>query len=305
MNSFNPNRQLYLLTGKGGVGKTSLALALSLALREHFAIHNPHKKIFYFPFKQSAPSLELQLIEDSAPKVGKNLQIAYEEIQSAEIYIGRKLHSELIARFIMSAPFFRSLFHMLPSLSYMILLGHMISDLKNDPNLTIVIDAPASGHANVLLDSMTTFQNIFKSGVLVDDIFMMKDFLNNEHKSSLHAILLPQLLSLQESMEMLTYVQGKIYLGEIFVNQILPSEISQMLDSISKNSNHTAYPHSLIEKYNNEKDVLSTLENTNSTSMLKLPYVYQAEQDGIGKSESHSLHRLLALKSIFLETFKY
>ena len=92
----------------------------------------------------------------------------------------KKLGSKIIAEWILKTTFFKSLLNITPSIGYMISLGHIIDRLEEDPSLTIVIDAPASGHTLSLFNSTHNFREMFKVGPLVEDIHRMHNFLKEK-----------------------------------------------------------------------------------------------------------------------------
>jgi len=146
------HRRLYIFTGKGGVGKTSLAMSFTKQLQLE------GKNVLYYcfyqlPEKKLWDALKLPVLDIELEK-------------SAETYIGRKLNSKTIASWIMMTHFFKSLFQILPALGHMILLGHIIDELENNPNLIIVLDSPASGHALTMFESSTNFKNCGSSNFL-------------------------------------------------------------------------------------------------------------------------------------------
>ncbi len=189
------NHRLYVITGKGGVGKTSLALAMTLELNRQ------GKKAKYFSFLQHRP---IDLIQKL------NLpSLDYELESSAEIYIARKLKSETVAYWIMRTPFFKALFQMIPGLSHMILFGHIIDELEKDPELIIVMDAPASGHALTMFESTYTFETIFKSGLIVKDIERMNRFISTKGNMLTMTVSLPSPMSYQEAIELRSALELK------------------------------------------------------------------------------------------------
>lgn len=180
--------RLYVVTGKGGVGKTTLSMALAKSLKEK------GHKVQYNSF-------------DVAPKFEslKALGIPYFELfldNSMKEYMGRRLKSDMIAGWIMKTPFFSSLLNMLPALGQMILLGHIIDKLNDDPDLHIVIDAPASGHSLTLFQSTHNFKDMFKEGLLVQDINKMHSFLHTEGNLEIWVATLPTRMAIQEGMEL-------------------------------------------------------------------------------------------------------
>jgi arsenite-transporting ATPase len=182
------HRRLYIFTGKGGVGKTTLAMSFTKQLQRE------GRQVLYYcfyqlPEKQLWDALKLPVLELELEK-------------SAEIYIAKKLNSKTIASWIMLTHFFKSLFQILPALGHMILLGHIIDELEKNPELIIVLDSPASGHALTMFESSTNFKNIFKTGLIVKDIERMQNFLNTEANIATYIIANPTDLAMTEAREL-------------------------------------------------------------------------------------------------------
>jgi arsenite-transporting ATPase len=199
---------MYFFTGKGGVGKTSFSLALTKFL------HQNGVNVLYCSFDQAPP---LKLI--------KSLQIPFlhQTIkESAEIYIEKKLGSKIVAKWIMKTAFFKSLLNITPSIGHMICLGHLIDRLEKDPGLTIVIDAPASGHSLSLFNSTQNFKEMFQKGPLVDDIYRMHNFLNNEQNLKIAILCLPNIMNIQEAIELQEGIQKLEFVGPVItLNQVI------------------------------------------------------------------------------------
>ena len=139
--------RLQIITGKGGVGKTTFAVQKAMRLRQE------GKDAFYV-------SLDEKLDEEIILKTGIK-QKFFETTSSMQIYIARKLGSNLIARWVAEAPFFKALFNILPSLGMMITLGHIIDELEKNPNYVFILDAPATGHTLSLFESTMNYRRIF------------------------------------------------------------------------------------------------------------------------------------------------
>ena len=211
-----PHR-LYIITGKGGVGKTSLSLALAKKLKED------GNKALYNSFDQEDQSALCK--ELNIPSLHLELE------KSAEIYMGKKLGSEMVASWIMKTPFFKSLFNMIPGLGHMILLGHVIDLLEDDPTLTIVLDSPSSGHAMTMFESSHNFKEIFGSGLLVEDINRMHRFIYGENSLKNYIVSLPTKMALNESKEVKDHLQELNFKNtEVLINDCLSPLLSSKED---------------------------------------------------------------------------
>ena len=149
-------KRLYIFTGKGGVGKTTLSLAFARKLIEE------NKKCLYIYFennkidnkKVSSKELDQEATSLGIKKLGLDL------LDCSQEYIGKKLKSDKIAKWVVATPFFQSLVNMIPGLSYVIYMGKILELLMEDPELTIVLDSPSSGHALTMFESTHNFNNI-------------------------------------------------------------------------------------------------------------------------------------------------
>src|SRR5690606_11184672 len=94
------------------------------------------------------------------------------------------------------------LINMVPGFTYLIFLGKVLEMGNEDPNLIVVLDAPASGHALTMIESTTNFQEIFKSGVIFEDTAKMLSRLNDPKYTQIHVVTLPGVLAWQEAVEL-------------------------------------------------------------------------------------------------------
>lgn len=206
-------KRFYVFTGKGGVGKTTLSMSFALALK------NRGKNVRYHSFYQS-------------PKMGllTRLGIPFLDISisgSAEKYIAKKLGSKTLATWIMSTHFFKSLFQMVPGLGHMILLGDLINECNQNPDLILVIDSPASGHALTMFESSQNFKRIFKSGPIVEDIEKMKEKMQDKSFLKTFIITLPNDMAYTEALEVAAELKDYPHY-EIIKNRSLIDYISSL-----------------------------------------------------------------------------
>lgn len=226
------------------------------------------RKVLYNSFDQPLPEEML-----------KELSIPYFKLcmdTSAKEYIGRKLHSETIAGWIMKTPFFSSLFNMLPGLGHMILLGHIISRLEEDPELTIVIDSPSSGHAITMFESPLNFRDMFRTGLIVEDIDRMEKFLFENDHLQVFITGLPTLMATQEASDLAKELEKRNVRNPMYLlNDLLT------LNKAVQNTSRDELPDFIQTKCELEKEVESTLEET----WIPIPHF----------SESDNKHLVIAI----------
>ena len=248
--------RLYIVTGKGGVGKTTVSHAITKLLIDEGV------KAQYSSFDQKTP---LAILEENTPYFDTTPE------KSSEIYIGLKLNSPVIAKWIMKAPFFNALFQVLPPLGHMILLGHIIKELEDNPNKTIVIDSPASGHSMSMLSALTNFKEIFGIGLLVEDIHRMTAFMRNPKLTKVIVNTIPTEMSLEEGKELEQfYKDWGIKNSQMLVNNSLssgkmPFQSSELIEKKKK------IETSLISHLDiSEKNLLPQIFSQNSSNVTHI-----------------------------------
>jgi len=256
------NHRLYIVSGKGGTGKTSFSLALSRLL------HKNGKKVQYTAFDHEADKELLNNLE--VPFFDTTIE------KSCEKYIGLKLKSLTIAKWIMRTPFFSALFSILPSLGSMILLGHFIKELEDDRDLVLVLDSPSTGHAKAMIEATNIFKEIFRAGVLVEDIHRMHSFLHNPTNVKSYICSLPTEMSIQEAGELKSFMLKKELKNTSLVLNNFISENDAKETSLSF----------LKQKINSEKEILGYFHESHAFEILLKKHFKHDQIDIIKKIET-------------------
>ena len=198
-------KQFYIITGKGGVGKTISALSMSYFLKES------GRKVLYVNFDETEYDQAIKSLGIETKKL--NL------FESLEEYISRKLNSRPLASWIVATEFFRSIVNIVPGLSYLVYLGDILDQLQSNPELTIVLDSPSSGHAITMLESARNYGEIFRSGIIFNDIQKMLEFIKEEDRLQVNICTLPTEMAIAESLELKNYIKTlEIENSKIFLN---------------------------------------------------------------------------------------
>ena len=202
-------QRLYIFAGKGGVGKT----ALSLAFTRHLLNHDK-KNVVYTFFEQNYASYLCENL--NIPRLQIKMMDALGE------YVEKKMGSKMVANTILKTPFFKSLFHMLPGLGYVGLLGSLVDRLRKDESLIAVLDPPATGHLLTMFSSLHNFKEVLGVGIFANDIEKIKSFVNSESTCKVTVVSLPTEMALQEAIdlkaELAHYIQGDV---DVIVNDSL------------------------------------------------------------------------------------
>jgi anion-transporting ArsA/GET3 family ATPase len=178
-------KRLFFFTGKGGVGKSTLAQAFCLHLKKQGL------EFSYLTYDDHALNIHPDLIHAHTKLNLKNCM---------QDYLTLKLHSKVLATLLLKTPFFHSLMEIIPGFSYLTYIGAILKSFQDQPKKFHVIDTAASGHALSFFSSLDIFKKIFSKGPLVND---MNDLLSSVHEraGAVICINLPTDLSQTESEE--------------------------------------------------------------------------------------------------------
>lgn len=238
----NKTKRCYIFTGKGGVGKTTLAFSFCEYLKSQ------NKKVALVYFKNSK-------LDENPTQYNEVLELAsdfdidvrgLELLESSQKYIAMKLKSATIASWVIKTPFFKSLINMIPGFNYLIYIGQILHFLEEDPELTVVLDSPSSGHALTMLEATKNFHNIFQSGILHNDTTWMLNSLIKPDFLKINIITLPTQLALNEAVELDSSIQNieKLETGIYCNNIMVPHENDEL-------------PEFLKKKISNEKEAIA------------------------------------------------
>lgn len=216
-------RRLLIVTGKGGVGKTSVCAALALAAARE---------------GRRVLCCEVGAKPRLAPLFGE----AQEEITPLEVrpglftlsvrpepamreYALMKLKFQALYRAVFENRLVRAFLRMIPSLAETVVLGKIWYEVQAREGEgwrwdLVLLDAPATGHGLSLLRVPQTLLETLPEGAMRDDAEAMHATLVDPETTSLQIVTLPEETPVQETVELYQQVRDvlEIPLGRIFLN---------------------------------------------------------------------------------------
>lgn len=232
-------KRLIFVSGKGGVGKTTVAVLLGLV-----AAHAKKRVLI----------VEMNSSGRVAPIFGSDAAVG-EEVALAPYISGLNLSPKrCFEEFVLSQVRFRAIYETFfnnkyvtnfmgatPGLNEILMLGkiwelerEMRSRLFREKQYDLVIvDAAATGHGLSCLEVPNVLESVVKVGPLYKKAHLINELLADTEKTAMCLVTLAEEMPVTESIE---YVQAlrtrtKLAFGPIFINAIIPEPASVRMPS--------------------------------------------------------------------------
>ena len=229
------DRQLLFVTGKGGVGKTTVAAALALA-----AGRQGRKRVIVCEVGGQARIPALLGAEPGTP--GEEVQIderlwatTIDPRQALEEWLARILGSRQLTQLLARSNFFSAFVGAAPGAAELVAMTKSWElsqqqrwDRKRRGYDLVIVDAPASGHAIGMLRTPGTFADIARVGPIASQSERVREFLGDSKRSAYVAVALPAELPVSETLDLGGRLRRAIgrRLEAIVVNGVLPARLT-------------------------------------------------------------------------------
>ncbi|MDF1563702.1 MAG: ArsA-related P-loop ATPase [Deltaproteobacteria bacterium] len=219
-------RRLLVVTGKGGVGKSTLSAALASAA------HAQGKRVLVcevgmtrrLPPLLGAPTGGTDRDAMLEVRPGLFTQAIRPEPAMRE-YALMKLKFQTIYRAVFENRLVRAFLRMIPSLAETVVLGKVWFEVQAREGSgwrwdLVILDAPATGHGISLLRVPQTLLETLPPGAMRDDAEQMHATLTDPKTTSLQIVTLPEETPVVEAIELFGQVRDdlQIPVGQIFLN---------------------------------------------------------------------------------------
>jgi anion-transporting ArsA/GET3 family ATPase len=223
--------ELVVISGKGGVGRTTVAAALARAAAD------AGKRVLV---AASGTTDRLGRMFGRREPVGTSIATLAPGIDAVNMTPESALHeygllilrSELVTRAVFENRAVRSFLGAVPGLDAYAVLGkawwHTTERTSGRPRYDLVIlDGPASGHATLMLRIPGAILAAMPKGPLARDARALLDLLHDPARAALLIVTLAEELPAREAVELATAARGTLGLplGPLVVNAV-PSEAS-------------------------------------------------------------------------------
>jgi anion-transporting ArsA/GET3 family ATPase len=202
------DKKLWIITGKGGVGKSTLAESLA---QESSA---KGKKVLWLKITNAGQ--DENIVEQNLTRISLN---PYETLKE---YIDYKIPVKALSRLLSENTVMEALFKISPGLTDLALIGKAVFEAQNQDWDLVVFDAPSTGHGIGMFYAPMIYEKIFSRGTLHEDNQNIIQFLRDPSQTSIFLITLPEEMPLAETTELHGHLTQKLQLpiGGLFFNRL-------------------------------------------------------------------------------------
>jgi anion-transporting ArsA/GET3 family ATPase len=216
------DRRLIIVTGKGGVGKTTVAAGLALMLAEEgrrvLACEVDAKGDLAAAFEVPAPGF-------SPDAVMSNLSLmAMDTEASLREYLRLHLKIPVVGRIGPLAKAFDFVATAAPGVKEILTVGKLCYEVRERHYDTIVVDASATGHIVGQLAAPQAINDLVRVGLIRSQTDWMLDILSDPAATGVAVVTTPEEMPVAETIELVGRVEAEttVEVAMVIVNRVLP-----------------------------------------------------------------------------------
>lgn len=235
------NTPLTFVTGKGGVGKTTVASALAL----YFSQKDYRTLLIEFGNRNGLANffeLHTTLEPGRFYELSYNLHLlSITPQQCLSEYGLRKLRFKTLFKLIFGNPTVAALLRGIPGMDDLLLLGKILYHVDGswggkDLYQRVIVDAPSTGQGIALFSLTGMILEAVKTGPMVNEVKRMHNFLHAPESTSFILTTIPEELAVEEAIEMYKTMKARFGLSaaRVVVNKVLNTGIGETEAEIAR-----------------------------------------------------------------------
>jgi anion-transporting ArsA/GET3 family ATPase len=300
-------KRLAIVTGKGGVGKSTVALALGLA-----AAARGKRTILCEVGAQERLSSVFHRAEVGFHEVemAENLwAISIDPDESMREYVLLQLKVKAMRDLLFRSRIFTYLAAATPGLKELVTIGKLWELAQRDRKVKgkrsydlVVVDAPATGHGVGFLQTPRTFASIAKVGPIRSQAETLDAFIRDQRKTGVAIVALPEEMPVNETAALERDLTGEVgvAIDRIVMNALYPERFSaveeERLAEVAQDANGLVRAAcraglSQSRRARAQHEQLARLIELTESPVTTLPFLFEPE---LGVDEARVLAEGLA-----------
>lgn len=223
------SRRLLFVTGKGGVGKTTVAAALALLAAERgsrvLVCEMDAKGSLAAAYDQPPFTFEPRRV----PGAGELSGMAMNTEDSLREYLRLFVRIPFVGRIGPLARTFDFVADAAPGVKEILSLGKLCYEVRERHYDLVVVDAEASGHIVSQIDAPRAITDLVKVGLIRDQTRWMLELLDDPIVTGLTVVTTPEEMPVSETVELVERVRGEtqVDIAAVIVNRMLPEVLDR------------------------------------------------------------------------------
>jgi anion-transporting ArsA/GET3 family ATPase len=215
-------RQLLFVTGKGGVGKTTIAAGLALLASQH----GKRTLVGEVDSKGNlADFFEVGETDFTPREIAPDLfAMSMHTEESLKEYLRLQLKVPLVARIGPLARTFDFVAQAAPGVKEVLTVGKFLWEVRERHYDLVVVDAAATGHVVAQLAAPSHIRELVKVGMVRDQTGWMLDILGDASRTGAIVVASPEEMPVNETIELAGRIgdETNVDLAAVVVNRVLP-----------------------------------------------------------------------------------
>ena len=293
-----------LVTGKGGVGKTTVAAALGLA-----AARRGKRVILCELGEQERLTALFGPAEgDGERELAPGLfGVTVDPERTKEEWLRYQLRSDTLAGLLGGSRVFQYLTAAAPGLTELVTMGKVwdLAQLERRTEGAVydlaIVDAPATGHGLAMLSAPSTYAGVARVGPIRRQALIIDEFVRDAETTGVLAVALPEEIPVNETIDLERRLNDELgmELDAVVVNAVLPQRFTgaearrlRSLDGRGSAEARAAVQAAVSEerRARAERSQAARLRRASHAPVLTLPFVFEPE---FGLAELERIARIL------------
>jgi anion-transporting ArsA/GET3 family ATPase len=226
------DRKLLFVTGKGGVGKTTIAASLALLAAQQgrrTLVGEVDAKGNLADFFEVGPTAFKER------EVSRNLwAMSMSTEDSLKEYLSLQLKIPLVARLGPLARTFDFVANAAPGVKEILTIGKFVWEVRERHYDLVVVDASATGHIIGQLAAPQSIQELVQVGLVRDQTDWMLDILGDPTRTGAVIVAAPEEMPVNETLELVTRLRDEtvVDLAAVVANRVLPELFTRREEKI-------------------------------------------------------------------------